>query len=173
MLKNIAVRGRKDIIAVFQRIADISGKQDTGRRQATLDIINYVASLPCNEETIAILQSASKKHIDESGIDDATVPASIKISIDIDEETWDYAMKVFKYVFSSLKGNPQMPYFLKVGGNAYIRRIEEQNAELGIMEDKSITEEGSKVFSIEEFRKLSVGDKLDEIYRLLVERRCE
>ncbi len=167
MLKNIAVRGKKDIVAVFRKIADISGKQDTARKQVTLDIIDYVASLPLNEDTKAILKAASKKRIDENGIDDESVPASIKISIDIDEKTWNDAMNVFKYVFN-LQGNPQMPYFLKVGGNAYIKRVEDQNAELGV----SVVMPAEKdALSVDDFRNLICEDKLVEIYKLLLERR--
>lgn len=168
MLKNIAVRGKKDIIAVFGKIAEISGKQDTGRKQATLDIIDYVAGLPLNEDTKVLLKAASKQRIDESSIDEASVPASIKISIDIEEKTWDDAMNVFKYVFN-LQGNPQMPYFLKVGGKAYIKKLEEQNAELGVS-DPHTTEIKNASLSIEEFKELNTEDMLVEIYRLLVER---
>ena len=169
MLKNIAVRGKRDIVAVFARIADISGKQNTARKQITLDIIDYIASLPLNEDTKSILKAASKIRIDESGVEDSSVPPSIKIPIDIEEEKWNNAMDVFKYVFN-LRGNPQMPYFLKVGGNAYIKRIEAQNVELGITDQPSAVKHTSLRYSIDDFQKLSTDDKLVEIYRLLIKR---
>lgn len=167
MLKNIAVRGKKDIVAIFVRIADISGKQDTGRKQATLDIIDYVANLPHNEDTKVLLKAASRQRIDDSGIDDTAVPPSIKIPIDIEEKTWNDAMNVFKYVFN-LQGNPQMPYFLKVGGNAYIKSLEDQNVKLGVTEIKTNVDDA---LSVDEFKELSNEDKLVEIYKLLLERR--
>ena len=79
-------------------------------------------------------------------------------------------MDVFKYVFN-LRGNPQMPYFLKVGGNAYIKRIEAQNVELGITDQPSAVKDTSLRYSIDDFQKLSTDDKLVEIYRLLIKRR--
>lgn len=168
MLKNISIRGTKDIVAVFGRIADISGKQDTSRKQATLDIIDYIASLPLNEDTKLILKVASKTRIDESGVDE--IPPSIKIPIDIEGKTWENAMNVFKYVFN-LQGNPQMPYFLKVGGKAYIKSLEDQNLELGITEIQTAAENNLSLrFGLEEFQGLSTDDKLVEIYRLLIER---
>ena len=78
-------------------------------------------------------------------------------------------MDVFKYVFN-LRGNPQMPYFLKVGGNAYIKRIEAQNVELGITGQPSAVKDTSLRYSIDDFQKLSTDDKLVEIYRLLIKR---
>lgn len=167
MLKNISVRGKKDIVAIFVRISDISGKQDTGRKQATLDIIDYVANLPHNEDTKVLLKAASKQRIDDSSIDDTAVPPSIKIPIDIEEKTWNDAMNVFKYVFN-LQGNPQMPYFLKVGGNAYIKSLEDQNVKLGVTEIKPNVDDA---LSVDEFKELSNEDKLVEIYKLLLERR--
>lgn len=169
MLKNIAVRGKKDIVAIFAKVADISGKQDTGRKQATLDMIVYVASLPLNEDTKILLKAASKQRIDVTGIDDAAVPPSIKIPIEIEENTWNDAMQVFKYVFS-LTGNPQMPYFLRVAGNAYIKLLEEQNEKLGVTEIKANMDE---VLSVDDFKVLSNEDKLVEIYKFLflLERR--
>lgn len=43
-----------------------------------------------------------------------------KIPIDVTDEEWDKAMDAFKYVFD-LKGNPQMPYFIRVAGMAAIK----------------------------------------------------
>ena len=165
MLKNIAVRGKKDIVAVFGKIADISGKQDTGRKQGALDIIDYVANLPLNDETKSLLQAASKQHIDESVVKDDAVPASIKIVIDIEENTWDSAMNVFRYVFG-LQGNPQMPYFLRVGGIAYIKMLEEQNEQLGVVASQGAVIR-KQAMNIDDFKKLKTDDKLVEIYRLL------
>lgn len=169
MLKNIAVRGKKDIVAVFNRYAQISGKQDTGRPQATLEFIDYIAGLPLNEETATELKAASKQRIDESNIDDGAVPASIKIPVDVEGNTWDKAMDVFKFVFN-LQGNPQMPYFLRVAGMAYIKKLEDQNAELGVVEVKTIENSNNEAMSIEEFKNLAADDKLTEIYKLLLER---
>lgn len=169
MLKNIAVRGKKDIVAVFNKYAQISGKQDTSRPQATLEFIDYIEGLPLNEETVAELKTASKLRIDESNIDDGAVPASIKIPVDVEESKWNKAMDVFKFVFN-LQGNPQMPYFLRVAGMAYIKKLEKQNAELGVVEVKTIENSNKNAMSFETFKDLSTDDKLIEIYKLLLER---
>lgn len=171
MVKSIAVRGKKDIVAVFNKIAELSGKQDTGRKQATLDIINYIAGLPLTEDTKVLLKAASKQHIDESDIDD--VPSSIKIILDdVKEATWDQAMMVFKYAFD-LAGNPQMPYFLKVGGKVYIKELENQNAKLGVTKPKVSKIQKKSLISIEDFKELNTEEKLLEIYRLLLAERGE
>lgn len=167
MGKTIAVRGKKEIVAVLNKYGKLSGNQDQGRPQSTADIVRYVAGLPVVEETKIELRAASKLPVDVSDIDDSSVPASIKIPIDVTDDEWDKAMEVFKYVFD-LKGNPQMPYFIKVAGMACIKRLEEQNAELGIVE---ATEDiNVNAMDIETFKGLSTDDKLVEIYKLLIER---
>lgn len=94
------------------------------------------------------------------------VNGSIKITIDVSDEEWNKAMDVFSYVFD-LK-NLQMPYFIKVAGMACIKKIEEQNAELGIVDE----EDCANAVDIEAFQKLSTDEKLVEIYKLLLEGRC-
>lgn len=170
MIKNIAVRGKKDIVAVFNRYAQISGQQDTGRPQATLNFIDYVANLPMNEDTAAMLKAASKQRVDETGIEDSAVPSFIKIPVDVEDGTWDKAMEIFKYVFK-LQGNPQMPYFLRVAGTAFIKNLEKQNAELGIINTKMPEDTIKEVMTIDEFKGLNTEEKLNEIYKLLLERR--
>jgi len=170
MLKTIAVRGKKDIVAVFVKYAQISGQQDTSRPKATADFIDYVSKMALNEKTVVKLKNASKQRIDESEISEDSVPSSIKIPVDIDELTWEKAMSVFKYAFS-LKGNPQMPYFLRVAGMAYINELEEQ--ESGIVANIQKISDKTKIDSImtfEEFKSLDIDDKLIEIYKLLIER---
>lgn len=169
MLKNIAVRGKKDIVAVFNKYAQISGKQDTGRPQATLEFINYIAGLPLNDETATELKAASRQRIDESGIADSAVPVSIKIPVAVEDIKWNKAMDVFKFVFK-LQGNPQMPYFLRVSGMAYIKMLEEQNAELDVVGVKAEEASCIETMGIAEFRELSTDDKLVELFRLLRER---
>lgn len=168
MGKTIAVRGKKETVAVFNKYGKLSGNQDQGRPKSAEDMVRFVASLPINGETKTELKAASKLPIDVSDIEEEAVPASIKIPIDVTDDEWDKAMAVFKYVFD-LKGNPQMPYFIKVAGMAYIKRLEAQNAELGIVEEK--VENASKCFlDMDSFKELSTDDKLIEIYKLLINR---
>lgn len=169
MVRNIAVRGKKEIVALFNKYAQISGKQDTGRPQAAKEFIEYVAGLPMNDETAVELKLSSKQRIDVSGIDEKSVPASIKIPVEVDEKMWDKAMEIFKYVFD-LQSNPQMPYFLRVAGMACIKNLEVQNAKLGIVEVTLIEDENKGIMNIDAFKKLSTDDKLITIYKLLVER---
>ena len=152
MLKTIAIRGKRDIVAVFSKYAQISGKQDTGRPKATADFIEYVSEMPLNGNTVLKLKNASKQHI----IDD------------IEEATWEKAMSVFRYAFS-LKGNPQMPYFLRVAGTACIRNIEEQDSvSVACVQKVSDKEKSDKI--LEQFKILNIDEKLNEIYKLLLER---
>jgi len=83
---------------------------------------------------------------------------------DVTDEEWDKAMDAFKYVFD-LKGNPQMPYFIRVAGMAAIKKLEEQNAELGIIEAAEAV--NINAMDIGTFKNLSTDDKLVEIYKLL------
>lgn len=165
MGKIIAVRGKKEIVAVFNKYARLSGNQNQSRTQSVADFVRYVAALPINEETKAELKAASKIPVDVSSIDDSSVPASMKIPINVSDEEWETAMEIFKQVFDLKK--TQMPYFIKVAGIACIKKIEEQNAELGIVEKKVAEDVNEKV---EIFRTLSTEDKLVKIYELLNER---
>lgn len=168
MSKTIAVRGKKETVAVFNKYGRLSGNQDQGRPQSMADIVRYVAGLPTTEETKLELRASSKLTVDVTDIDESMVPASIKIPIDVTDEEWDKAMDVFKYVFD-LKGNPQMPYFIKVAGMAAIKKLEEQNVELGIVE---VAENVNvNAMNVATFRDLSMDEKLVEIYKLLIERR--
>ena len=166
MAKTIAVRGKKEIVSIFNKYGKLSGNQDQGRPQSAVDFVKYIASLPVCEETKTELRAASKLPIDTGDIDDSSVPASIKITIDVSDEEWNKAMDVFSYVFD-LK-NLQMPYFIKVAGMACIKKLEEQNAELGIVDE----EDCANAVDIEAFQKLSIDEKLVEIYKLLLEGRC-
>jgi len=170
MLKTIAVRGKKEIVAVFTRYAQISGEQDKSRPKATADFIDYVSKMALNEDTVLKLKNASKQRIDECELSEDSVPSFIKILVDVDESTWEKAMSVFKYVFS-LKGNPQMPYFLRVAGMAYISDLEEQ--ESGFVADIQKISGKAKIDSglvFEDFKSLDIDNKLNEIYKLLIER---
>ena len=165
MGKTIAVRGKKETVAVFNRYGKLSGNQDQGRPQSAADFVRYVAGLSMDEDTKFELRLASKLPVDVSDIEDSAVPASIKIPIDVTDEEWNKAMAVFKYVFD-LKGNPQMPYFIKVAGMACIKKLEGQNAaELGIVEGVNVN-----AMDIEAFKELSTDEKLIEIYKQLIER---
>lgn len=164
MVKSISVRGRKEIIAVYNEYAKIAGTQNTGRPQATKEFIEYVARLPMNGKTASELKWASKQYVDVSELNNESVPVSIKVTIDIDEKAWNDAMEIFKYVFD-LKSNPQMPYFLRVAGIVCIKNLEIQNAKLGI--DRVASSEN---VTIDAFKKLSTEDKLLTIYKLLLER---
>lgn len=165
MLKTIVVRGKKDIVAVFSKYAESSGKQDVSRPKATMEFIEFISKMPLNDETVKKLKKASKQHLDETSITDDMVPTNIKIIIDIEEKIWEEAMKVFKYVFA-LKGNPQMPYFLRVAGIAYMNDI---NTELGTIENMDLSEM-SKIFT-----EMILTDKnckeLIEIRKILVDWR--
>lgn len=164
MSKTISIRGRKDTVAVLNKYASLSGNQSKGRPQSMEDIVRYVAGLPIAEGTKLELRAASKRKVDVSDIDDSFVPSSIKIPIDVTDEEWDKAMDAFKYVFD-LKGNPQMPYFIRVAGMAAIKKLEEQNAELGIIEAAEAV--NINAMDIGTFKNLSMDDKLVEIYKLL------
>ena len=61
-----------------------------------------------------------------------------------------------------------MPYFIKVAGMAAIKKLEEQNAELGIVE--AAEDANTNAMDIDAFKELSTDDKLVEIYKLLIER---
>lgn len=167
MSKTIAVRGKKEIVAVLNKYGRLSGNQDQGRPQTMADIIRYVAGLPIAEETKLELRASSKIMVDVSAVDESSVPASIKIPVDVTDEEWDKAMDVFKYVFD-LNGNPQMPYFIKVAGMAAIKNLEEQNAELGIVD--AAEDVNVNAMDIDAFKELNTDDKLVEIYKLLIER---
>lgn len=170
MLRTIAVRGKKDIVAVFSKYAQISGEQDTSRPKATADFIEYISKMPLDENTVIKLRQASKQHIDESEIADKSIPSFIKIPINVEDETWGKAMEVFRYAFS-LKGNPQMPYFLRVAGTAYIHDLKEQEANLSICAKKAIDNKERDIpFSLEKFKSLTIDNKLNEIYKILLER---
>jgi hypothetical protein len=167
MGKTIAVRGKKETVAVLNKYGRLSGNQDQGRPQSMADIVRYAAGLSVCEDTKLELRAASKLTVDVSDIDEGSVPASIKIPVDVTDEEWDKAMDVFKYVFD-LKGNPQMPYFIKVAGMAAIKKLEEQNAELGIL--AAAENVNVNAMDIDVFKELSTNDKLVEIYKLLIER---
>lgn len=164
MKKTIILRGKKELVGVYNRYARISGKQDTGRPQSTIDFVTYVASLPLNEDTMAKLNAASiaSKDIGE-GVDESYVPTNIKVTIEIDENIWTAAISVFKYCFKLAEDrDPQMPYFIKVAGTACITEIENK------IESKKVV---NNTISLEKFSKLDVSSKLDEIYRLLTTER--
>lgn len=164
MEKHIVVRGKKEIIAVFNTYSKLSGEQNTSRPKATIDFINYIAQMPKNEETKTTLIRASKQNIDVSDI--VNIPTTLKIPIEIDINIWNKAMSVFKHAFE-LKNNPQLPYLLRVSGMAYINHLKEENKKLNI----DTPEEKKKnidIIPLEEFRALSIEEKLVEIYKLLI-----
>ena len=76
-------------------------------------------------------------------------------------------MSIFRYAFD-LKGAPQMAYFIRVGGVAAIKKLEEQNAELGIVEE--VEDVSANAMDIDAFEKLSIDDKLVMIYKLIINR---
>lgn len=161
--KTLILRGKKEILAVFNTNAKLSGKQDTGRPQATLDFINYISGLPLNAKTEQKLKRAAvaSKAIDVSDISDDLVPTSIKIPIELEKDVWDAAMDVFRFVFKlDLNRTPQTPYFIKVAGLAYLEEMREKNAALGINNMNALMPE--------EFAGLDLNSKLDEIYKLLL-----
>lgn len=163
--KTISIRGKKDIICVYNKYPAISGQQDTGRPQATVDFIHHLATLPQNEETKRRLKASSvaANQMDVSSIADDAVPANIKISIEIEETIWEKAMDVFRFAFDLAPDrNPQMPFLLKVSGMEYIRYTEEKNAHLNDYAD---------VMTLDDFVKLNTQEKLNEIYKLILERR--
>ncbi len=162
MGKTINVRGRKELVAIFNTYGKLSGNQDQSRPQSATDFVRYIAGLSKNEETKNELRLASKLPIDVSGIEE--VPSAFKIPVDVSDEEWKKAMEIFSYAFS-LKGNPQMPYFVKVAGMACIKNLERQNAELGIIEERNIIDVNEE--EIEEFKRLSTDAKLVEIYKLI------
>lgn len=168
MQKNIVVRGKKDLVAVFSMYAKISGEQDTSRPRATECFVKYISDMPLDEITTLKLKNASKQHIDNSAIADDSIPSFIKLSIEVEEATWEKAMNVFRYVFS-LNGNPQMPYFLRVAGTAYIRDLEEQDSvSITRVQKISDIEKSDKILTLEQFQTLNIDKKLNEVYKLLL-----
>ena len=161
-MKTIAMRGRKELLAVFNKYAKLSGKQNQARPAAVADFVKSIATLPLDSETVQLLRAASKVPIDVGDIEESAVPASIKIIIDVTDTEWDRAMEVFRYAFS-LKNNPQMPYFIRVAGIAAIQALTKENAELGIAEAA-----GADSMAIEKYRALSMDEKLNRIYELLL-----
>ena len=161
-MKTIAVRGQKVLVAVYEKVAALSGNQNTGRPQLTHDIVEFVSALPENTETKTVLQSASKEKIEAQC--DGPVPSFIKVPIEIDEAAWNKAMSVFRFAFDLKKG-PQMPYFIRVAGIAYAHSLESQNRTL-----KRAVREPSAM-PLDRFGALSADDKLNTIYSLLLEMR--
>lgn len=168
IIKTLALRGKKDVIAMYFLLAQVSGAQDTSRPALTEDIIKHIARMPLDGTTAETLKKSAKHPIDDSDIPDDAVPSFIKIPIEIEPDTWEKAMDVFKYVFS-LKAQPQIPYFLRVAGTAYINDLKEQEEQESADVKNPIGKEA--FLSVEEFKTLSPDQKLDEIYRLLLERR--
>lgn len=151
MEKVIAIRARKETIAVFNRYAAIAGKQDRGRPQAIVDFITYLANLTDTEAEIQ-LKAAAVMNIDVTGIDN--IPSQIRVAVNIDEEVWFTAIEKFRRVFG-LKTQPQMPYLIRVAGLACITYTERHNA-------------AASIADVEYFKNLSLDEKLIEIYRLLL-----
>ena len=164
MSKTIIVRGKKEIVAVYERYIKLAGKQNQGRPQATADFVRYVAGLPIDENTARELKLASKQSVDVSHIEDDDIPSSIKVIVDVTDKEWDTAMNVFRKVFD-LKGNPIMPYFIRVSGIACINKLQEENSKLKM----NVANENK--LDIESFKILSIDEKLVKIYELLLERR--
>lgn len=160
MKKVIALRGKRELVALFHKYATISGNQNKGRPQAIVDFINYVAGLS-DEEAKAELRAAARTPIDVSDIE--STPASMKIEIDSQEieESWQRAITLFKQVFD-LKTAPQMPYFIRVSGVAMIKSLEKQNEEQKVIAAKNVN-----LMDIEAFKGLVVEDRLVEIYKVL------
>lgn len=156
MERVIAIRARKETIAVFNRYAAIAGKQDRGRPQAIVDFVTYLANLT-DEEAEKQLKAAAVTKIDITGIDN--IPSQLRIAIDIEDGVWTTAIERFRRVFG-LKTQPQMPYFIRVAGLACIAYTEQHNAtKIGIP---------PSIADIECFKNLSLDEKLIEIYKLLL-----
>ena len=165
MSKTIILRGRKELVAVYERYIKLAGKQNQGRPQATADFVRYVAGLPNDENTARELKLASKQSVDVSHVEDDDIPSSIKVIVDVTDEEWDTALSVFGNVFD-LKANPQMPYFIRVAGMACIKKLEKENAKL----ETNVANEN--ILDIESFKSLSIDENLVKIYELLLlERR--
>lgn len=154
MSKTIVVRGRADLVAIFEKYFEVSGKQNTSRPKATADFVEFISRMPLDNETTLKLKKAAKQKIDIKGVDESAIPSNMKIIIDIDDNIWDRAMEVFRYVFE-LKANPQMPYFIKVAGTAYLNETNPK-------------EHGIETMNLEVFKGLSTEEKLIEIYKLLI-----
>lgn len=156
MSKTIVVRGRADLVAIFEKYCEVSGKQNTSRPKATADFVEFISRMPLDSQTSFKLKKAAKQKIDIKGVDESAIPSNMKIIIDIDDNIWDKAMEVFRYAFE-LKGNPQMPYFIRVAGIAYLN---ETNPE----ERKTV-----KAINLDGFKALSTEEKLIEIYKVLMQ----
>ena len=159
--KALSLRGKKDIVCIFDKYTSVAGGQDISRPQATVDFIKYLASLPKTDGTVKTLKAASiaARQIDVSSVADEQVPDNIKINIQIEEEIWLTAMDVFRFAFDlDPKRDPQMPFLLKVSGMAYMQLAEKQNAAL----------KTGSVMPLDSFVDLSIDEKLNEIYKVLL-----
>ncbi|MBR3918374.1 MAG: hypothetical protein IKJ59_06515 [Clostridia bacterium] len=158
MEKNIAVRARKEIIAIFNQYATLSEKQDKSRPQAIVDFVTYVANLSDSEAGVQ-LKAAAVSKADVDGIGE--IPQQIRIVINIDEAIWNAAIERFKMVFDL--GKVQMPFFIRVCGLAYINNIKQQR------NDSTLSGLSSAIAEIEAFKKMNIDDKLTNIYSLLID----
>lgn len=163
--KVIIVRGKKDIVAVFNEFAKIYEEQNISRPKITEKIIEYVSELPINEETKSKFVEARRTYFNESEIQN--VPQTIKVIINVPYRQWNQAIKVFREVFG-IK-NVQMPFFIKVGGTAYINDFKKESYISQTTENEK--KSSQKYLTLEEFTKLDTDKKLQEIYKLLLENK--
>lgn len=173
--KTLALKGKKSLAAIFAKFSEVPGLQSTSRPQAVLAFTRFVSGLYGKEEEAEQkLAKAAKQPIDESGIQDEDVPGFYKIIVNVEENDWEQAMAVFRRVFS-LQRDPQMPYFLKVAGTAYLNDLEEQDRALVETQGPSaeeITESAAFQEAVERFRALStIDEKLEAIYKMQLENR--
>lgn len=160
MKKVLALRSKKELLALFNRYAATSEKQDRSRRQAIVDFVTHVANLPDAEAELQ-LKAAAVTTIDTAGIATDKIPAQIRVELNIDDEIWNGAIQKFRNVFGII--NIQLPYFIRVSGVAYMANIEQRNNKRGV---------SSSVAGLENFKEMTVDQKLSEIYRLLLESVC-
>ena len=162
MKKVVSVRGRAALVAIFERHAALTGREES-RARVVEEIVAYIAALPKSEETARLLRRAAARRQRS----ETAVPSSMRIEIEVTQEDWDHAMELFTEAFA-LKGPPQQPYFLRVGGTALLMSLEQQARE----EERLLVSEGAQVPREEEilraFRTLPTEGKLEAIYRLLL-----
>ncbi len=156
MQKIISMRAKKQLLAIFDRYTELAGTQSTSRPSAIVNFITYVANLN-DTEAGSQLKAAAIMNIDASSIEP---PQQIKIVIDIDDDVWTAAIDKFKKVFN-LKAQPQMPYFLRVCGMAYLHYIEQYNV-------RQLHVKPSPIIDISSFSQMTLDEKLNEIYKLLL-----
>ena len=153
MKKAISVRYNRELMAVFARYDKLTGG-NLSRPKAVEKWLGYLASLPKDKETAALLHAASLKIYDEPV---KPFSSPMKLTVEISQADWMYVTQLIQYGFG-LSSAPQARFLLRVSGTVYIEHI------------THMSDESAGWLSEDDFAALSLDDKINEIYRVLKER---